>query len=352
MKKLSLYFLALVGILAFSSCDKGELGPVMNSDPGNPSIKSPESGQSYTLNKDNAQDTLMTIEWNDPDYGFTAAPDITIQMDNTGNDFGDPKTFATAHGISYSITVKEMNSLLLGAGYKPQQQVDLDFRVVAAITDSMEQKISEPISLSFTPYSTCKYCDYIYMPGSYQGASGYTNDWSPADAPALKTVDLTDNYEGYVYMANTDNQFKFTADQNWGTAFGQGSSDNALSASGGNISEPESGYFKVNANINSMTYSLTKTTWGVIGDATANNWDSDQDMTYDPDAKVWSVTLDLSAGAIKFRANNAWDLNYGDTGGDGTLEAGGDNISVSSAGNYTITLDLSSYPYTYNLTKN
>jgi hypothetical protein len=59
----------------------------------------------------------------------------------------------------------------------------------------------------------------------------------------------------------------------------------------------------------------------------------------------------LTANFIKFRANDAWDLNYGDTGADGSLEAGGDNIPIEEAGTYEITLDLSSYPYTYSLEK-
>jgi uncharacterized protein involved in high-affinity Fe2+ transport len=47
-----------------------------------------------------------------------------------------------------------------------------------------------------------------------------------------------------------------------------------------------------------------------------------------------------------------WDLNFGDTGANGSLEFNGDNIKVPSAGNYTITLDLSSpRNYKYTLTK-
>jgi hypothetical protein len=49
------------------------------------------------------------------------------------------------------------------------------------------------------------------------------------------------------------------------------------------------------------------------------------------------VTLDLVVGAIKFRANDAWDLNLG--GDINALTSGGANISVTVAGNYTITLD-------------
>jgi len=351
MKKLSILILSIFSIVALSSCDKGEMGPVVNSDPGSPEITSPSSGESYTLNEDNAQDTLLTMEWNAPDYGFSAAPSIIIQMDDAGNDFADPKEFTTTFGTSHAIMVEAMNSKLLGLGYAPEQQVNLDFRVMASLSDSMEQKVSEPITLSFTPYSTCKYCDNIYVPGSYQSASGYTNDWSPADAPNLKTVDLTDNYEGYVYMANDGNQFKFTADQTWTTNWGDNGADGSLEQDGANITA-DAGYYKINVDLLNNTYTMTNTTWGLIGSATADGWNSDQNMTYDPDAKVWTITTDLSAGDIKFRANDAWDINYGDTGADGTLEAGGDNISVSSAGNYTIELDLNNHPYSYTLTQN
>ena len=74
-------------------------------------------------------------------------------------------------------------------------------------------------------------------------------------------------------------------------------------------------------------------------------------MAYQSDLGVWTATLDLTAEEIKFRANDGWDLNYGDEGADGTLEAGAANIAVPEAGTDLITLDLSGYPYTYSLEK-
>ena len=78
-------------------------------------------------------------------------------------------------------------------------------------------------------------------------------------------------------------------------------------------------------------------------------------MTYDPVTKTWTITLDLSAEEIKFRSNDSWDWAYGDNDADGTLESvgGAANITVPSAGNYTVILDLSTpREYTYTLTKN
>jgi len=352
MRKLSILFLSIVAIFAFSSCDKGEFGPVMSTTPGSPTMTAPDAGSSYTLTEDAANDTLMTLNWTEPDYGFSAGITYTIEMDQTGNNFADAMDLATTHQPRFSITTGDMNGKLLGAGYSPKQEITLEFRVSASVADSVQKEVSEPISLSFTPYSVCQYCPAIYVPGGYQGASGYTNDWSPADAPALHTVDGQDQYEGYVNMANANSEFKFTADQSWATNWGDNGGDGTLENGGANIKLAESGYYKFNVDINALTYSTLKTTWGVIGSATADGWNSDQDMTYDPDQKVWTITTDLSAGEIKFRANNGWDLNYGDDGGDGSLEAGGANIAVGSAGNYTIVLDLSGDVYTYSLTKN
>jgi len=90
-----------------------------------------------------------------------------------------------------------------------------------------------------------------------------------------------------------------------------------------------------------------KTDWGIIGDATPGGWDSDQMMTYDPSSKLWTITLDLTAGSFKFRANNAWDINLGDTGADGILDYGGDNIPISQSGTYMISLKLGIPDYTY-----
>jgi hypothetical protein len=352
MKNLNILSILFAGLMVFASCDKGDLGPVMNSETGSPAITAPESGASYTLQEDAKDDTLVTFEWSNPDYGFSAAPDIKIEMDNAGNNFANPKEFATTTGTSYSLTVGDMNSTMLGLGFTPLQEASLEFRVTATIADTSTEKISEPITVNITPYSTCRQCPEIYVPGSYQAASGYTNNWSPADAPALTTVDLTDNYEGYVYMANGGNQFKFTADRNWSLNWGDDGADGTLDQNGTNISVADAGYYKINVDLNSMTFETLNTDWGVIGSATANGWDSDQDMTYNPSSRVWSITADLSEGEIKFRANDDWALNYGDNAGDGTLERDGSNIAIDAAGNYTIELDLSSSPYSYSVTQN
>lgn len=88
------------------------------------------------------------------------------------------------------------------------------------------------------------------------------------------------------------------------------------------------------------------TTWGVIGSA-ANNWGETPDLPFykTDQAGILVSYVTLTEGQIKFRENNDWTLNYGDTGNDGSLEVNGDNIDVT-AGNYKIVMDLNNLTYT------
>jgi len=89
----------------------------------------------------------------------------------------------------------------------------------------------------------------------------------------------------------------------------------------------------------------TADTWAIIGDAGVN-WDTDVQMSYDCDENAYTLTRDLKADVFKFRSNKSWTVNYGDNGADGTLELEGANISVPSAGNYTIIFSPSAKTYT------
>ena len=102
---------------------------------------------------------------------------------------------------------------------------------------------------------------------------------------------------------------------------------------------PETGFYKIVLDLNAMTYNLVKiNTVGVIGDATANGWDSDQDMTWNAEYGYWYIeNLTLTDGKIKFRGNDNWngDLDLG--GSPNELWIGGGDIPVE-AGTYDIKL--------------
>lgn len=86
-------------------------------------------------------------------------------------------------------------------------------------------------------------------------------------------------------------------------------------------------------------------TWSIIGPAGVD-WSTDVPLTYNCDTKTFDITRTLNAGDFKFRANGAWDVNYGSPSATGgALVAGGANITVATAGTYTIKLDLNKMVY-------
>ena len=87
-------------------------------------------------------------------------------------------------------------------------------------------------------------------------------------------------------------------------------------------------------------------TWGLVGDATTNGWGGpDMPLSQTGTANVFETYATLGDGFFKFRENNDWSNNYGDSGLDGTIEPGGDNIPIT-AGAYKISVDFNTLTYT------
>lgn len=187
----------------------------------------------------------------------------------------------------------------------------------------------------------------FYLVGDYNGWGNNANA-----IYIISTMTSGGTAEGYVNISVAGG-LKLTTDFSWDNThtYGDDGSGN-LTNPGGNISVPAAGYYLVKANLGTMTYSLTATTWGLIGDATPGGWGTQTDMTYNSTLQTFALGLHLTSGSIKFRGTSDWGVNYGSTAADGkTLDAGGANIAVATAGDYAITLDLS-HPNAYTYSAN
>ena len=189
---------------------------------------------------------------------------------------------------------------------------------------------------------------YLTVPGAHQG-------WDPTDMHyALYSVNTIGKYEGYMYMPNPCG-YKFT-DGSWNHIWGDDGSLSGKLASGGNdIQSPNFAVYRLNVDLNNMTYSAVPTVWGVIGSATSGGWGSSLPMTYSGVTKLWSITTDLVVGEFKFMANGDWGVMLGTDGSPNKVTYTGANILVPSDGNYTIYLDLrqqSGAGYAYSIIAN
>ncbi len=120
-----------------------------------------------------------------------------------------------------------------------------------------------------------------------------------------------------------------------------------------NITVPADGFYRLRINPKAGTYSLVKSNWGVIGDATPGGWDNDTDMTLVSASKgkyEWTATINLESGkAFKFRENDGWDVNLGLDGSGPQLKYDGGNIQVGATKQYTVKLNLTPSGYTYTI---
>ena len=349
MKKILSLALGLAFLL--SACTEKETDPVLVT--GNaPLITSPAGGTSFILADSTAAQIFHVFEWSAADFGFKAGVNYTLEMDKAGNNFAGAVTVGSVNALKLdNITQDKINTIMLTKDLPGDEFSNVEFRVVARLSSDPTLPIltSPSVTLQVRPYVVNIVYPQLQVPGSYQTPGA----WDPTNnSTVIFSVRSDEKYEGYIYYGIAAAKYKFTKGPSWTTNWGDTDANGSLDANGTDIALVEPGVYKLNADLNALTHSFTKTDWGLIGSATPNGWDSDQNMTYDPLTNKWSITLNLVAGDIKFRANDAWDLNFGDTGANKKLEYGGDNIVVAEAGNYTIELNLGAANYTYKIIKN
>ncbi len=338
-------FIAMIGLLLVS-CERDITEPTISSSPAKPTLTNLSLNVPFTMAN---ADSLVTFSWSAADFGFPSSITYAVQLSTNNNFSGEVAALLTTQDVKGTVKVNDINNAMLSWNKEIGQAVTLYYRVSASVTPSISV-ISETKSTSLTPFETLVDYPVIYVPGSYQG-------WSPgADNGRLYSYDLSkQKYGGIIRLVNgteANTEFKITPAANWDNDWGGSLTQTGSNYSGtlvpkGSNLTVAGGVYEVEVDISALTISLTRTDdWGIIGSATSTGWDSDIDMFYNGQRKMWEITADFSAGEFKFRANDGWDLNYGDSGADGTLNAGGDNIALLSAGNYTIRFDPVKLTYT------
>lgn len=213
--------------------------------------------------------------------------------------------------------------------------------------------------VTVTPVGSIK--DIIYMTGNaITGLPEWSNEES-AIGNGLQVL-FADN-------SSTDSKYTFTAhftgerEQKfpiqagvWNPCWGYKDGALVLEDNSPNLPGPAtSGYYTLNLDLETLTaeyipytgdVSVTYSSMGVIGPATTGGWDSDTDLTQVTDHIWTSNAIELTAGELKIRANDAWDVSWGPISeddqslpfGKGTTD-NGKNIKIETAGTYYIALN-------------
>ena len=336
MKKLILKLTYVIALFAFiQSCDDVER--VYYNDAAETVLSI--SDNNLTLSEDNGANEILTLTWSDPDYGFDAAALYSVQMDVQGGDFSNPQIISVGSSLEKTFTVEELNAKLLSLSMTPAEEGVAIFRIKATLSEYQEI-FSNTVNLNVTPYSSL--LDLSTNLGVVGSAT--PGGWGNENIPDLKfyTTATTDVYVAYVTLRN--GEIKFRNNNDWSENWGDDGNDGTLDSYGANI-PVSAGTYKIEVNFSSMTYTMEAYSWGLVGSATPNQWNGpDLMLHYNSFQDDWRAVVTLGEGEVKFRFNNDWGLNYGDDGADGSMEANGANISVSS-GHYLVSMNLNTQTY-------
>lgn len=336
MKKIFKKYSFLVSfLLIFGACDDVEIIE-LNTD-ANTVVSL--SVTSLILTEDIADSQVLTVSWSDPDFGFDAAATYKVLIDVEGGAFTAPQIVPAGTNLLKMFTGSELNGKLLSLGLTPFVETNISIKVQTTLS-AAQGMLSEAVSLTVTPYSSLLdlSTNWGVVGSATPGGWGRPNI---LDLP-FYTSSEAGVFVAYVTLRNGD--IKFRLDNQWTTNYGDDGGNGSLEQNGANITVI-AGSYKIEVDTNNFTWNMEPYTWGLVGSATTNGWGGpDMKLQYNSYQNNWKGVVTLIDGLVKFRFNNDWGLNYGDTGVDGTLDGNGDNIAVS-AGHYLVTMDLTTLTY-------
>ncbi|MFA9195388.1 SusE domain-containing protein [Flavobacterium sp. FBOR7N2.3] len=352
MKNISKILIAFISILAVScNADDVDNRPILESVSA-PEMTLPATGEIFVLTEENADDEADLFTWTAAEYSHDVVVSYTLMMDAKDGDFANAQTLATTSNISQaSISVKTLNQAAIELGAVPGTAKSFDVKVKCSVSGGVPMETEEIININITAYSglvNYPFTDW-YLVGDATVA-GWDNN--KANQPLFRsgTNPKLYKYTGYFKVGS----FKVISTLgSWIPMYGMGAGGSLAyrgtdaDADPANFSIATAGYYTFTMDTQTLTYTLipydasAATTYSVIGyigssrTGTEAGWGDDTDMvqsTFDP--HIWTLTISLFDGKGKFRANNAWDVNWGgDTAFSGYTAhgAGGGDIPVAKS---------------------
>lgn len=346
MKKLLYSIIALTG-LAFASCTQEHIDVQYN--PENAVAPTLGAIEGCELSEGGAD---IVVEYTKADFGVATANAHNLYIAKSEDMADMKKAKATFADANITLTQADLNVVALDFA-EAGSEVDLYFAVVANLNTDKGAAVagsdlmSNVVKATFKSYvadvlPTEKF-EKVWVIGNYCGwdhaKTQFLFDYAASGTTFTGIVDFADA-EG-VSLANTG--FKLTGIAGWDDACNWGEETKAtevdepasvqLITGGGSQDIMRYGKRFYQFEFDNTTLVLKKA-WGAdqIGIIGLNgDWETDIVMEYNPKWTRFYADIEASADTeMKFRADAAWDLNWGKD-----CAQGGDNIPVA-AGQYRV----------------
>ena len=243
---------AAFALSALVSCKKDEV-KVTATPSANITLAS--SGNSAVLLQANEAQNAFTFTWNPISIGISdgsKAPAVSYQLQvaKTADGFGYSGVIDAGTGTTKTVTVKDFNEALTTIALPTKVASQVYVRLAAKVGDDAHSFVSNAVPLTVTSYTVC-----LAPAGSKAwsiiGPAGV--DWN-TDVPmtyncTTNTFDVTRNLNA--------GEFKFRANNDWGTNYGSNSNaGGALVAGGNNIAVATAGVYTIKLDLNKMVYTI------------------------------------------------------------------------------------------------
>ena len=334
----------------------------------------------YKLSSATASNVAERLVWNEPDFGAPATITYVVEI-STSSNFGSiamsSGDLSSNHlalsvkdllGIAETLGLDEDGSTTNPDG-SPNNAATLYARVSAyagttstGANPSSTTSKSATVNIELLETAGCQepvLSTWGLVGSAVNGWGGISRGFAASND--IEMFEVGDNlYQAYATLL--DGEFKFRKDGGWAENLGDNGADGSLEGGGANIAA-SAGTYLVTLDLSENTYSVGAVTtdiWGIVGSGVTIQKDdgsgsvaewgggaADTKFLPDPcnDGVFMLQGVKLRNGEIKFRQDDAWGVNLGDNGADGTLEGGGANIAVTD-GTYDIVLDVANNTYT------
>ena len=343
MKNITKSIIALFAVVTLScSVEDVQDRPVIQGI-DTPELVAPESNKSYVLLEDNADKTAERFVWSAANYGGDVEIGYKLMIDVKGGDFTNAiELGGTAGATQIEVSVKTLNQAVIELGGVAGEISSFDVKVVSSLSGAETMVSANPLTIlvnSYTGLLKYPFTDWYLIGAAVQG--GWDNNADTNHQPMFRKGTATNQYSFTGYFAAGN--FKLISQKgSWEFQLGRASATAVeLNNNAGEFTIATAGYYSFTFDTTALTYTLvpyvgtttkTFTTVGIIGSSTASGWDASTALNQSTfDSHVWSSdVLALVDGEAKFRANDAWDDNWGGAtafSGGGT----GDNIPVAKS---------------------
>lgn len=344
--------LLLIWITTLVGCSEDTVKPTLKSTDTfkAPVLLNEATSSPVEFTADNPGEEFETFEWETADYGVNVPVRYIIEVSQL-EDFGSSAIVKQIEGSgtsavrSVSVLNQEMNNAMLALGLVSGEESTVHVRLFSFIEGVIRDTlVSNVIQRTATPFRTSDcgaYCSIGLIGDATPGGWNIDTDMRLADPEGI------DKSTWVVTVYLTAGEVKFRAMDAWDTDWGLDGVQG-----GPNIPVTTPGYYKVTFNDQTGDYSFVPAgtniyaSMGLIG--AQSDWGSDiVDLTQsEEDDHIWTATFALNAGAVKFRAEDAWDNNWGGTTfPSGYGIGGGADIIVPVSGTYFIYFNDASGEY-------